>query len=573
MRKTVLITLLIFILTGTTHTYASEHGIFSDISNNYWAKDSIEKLIELGIVNGFKDGTFKPEVNINVDAFIKLTITAIGFTNIENAEDYWATNYINKALELSIIEQEQFDTYDRIITREEMASITAKALGYMEDKDDIQHDFLFVNNCIRDFYNISDKYLQDVVESYYYGLVTGKSNGFDPKGNATRADAATVILRLLDKDSRIPIFIPPVVTENDIKKDENNKMYFDLVRYCNYKNNTHKANLEKFLCRIFECPNGEPTSVKLMYAMDKVYQKNNGYVFLEQLGEDTHPIGVKYSCVDKIENSYELVDLVDNSEVDFCIKHSKHDTNSSYDFNLNYKIHGMSYIDRYYKYNTMFDTIFLYLYKDKFPLVKEKFIEILTFAENMDVDEYSYIINLNNRQMYVEINKDNSVSFDFSIKGGKVKSIDEDKSSNENQPPQSAPNFSLKDMNGKVHDLTDYKGKKVYIKFWSSWCSHCVNGLDEINNLAKDDDDFEILTIVSPGYKGEKDEEDFIKWFSNLDYKNMNVLLDESGKIVKSYGITAYPTSIYINKDGFIVKRVLGHETNSNIIKEFSNME
>lgn len=570
MKKTVLFITLIFMLVNNTYVNATEQIFFTDVPKDYWAKDSIEKLVESGIVNGFNDGTFKPKNNINVDAFIKLTVTAIGFSNIKNANGYWATNYINKALELSIIDKGQFDTYERSITREEMASITIKALGYVEDKDDIQNDFVFIKNNIRDFYNIADKYLQDVVESYYYGLVTGKSSGFDPKSNATRADAVTVILRLLDKESRKPILIPPVIAESDIKKDENNKMYFDFVRYNNYK---ISKKGKKDICRISECPNGEITALQLMYAMDKVYQKNYGYVYLQQLGEDSHPIGIKYNCIDEIENSYDLVDLVNNSEVEFCIKHSKHDTISSYNISLNHKTHLMSYMDRYYKYQEMFDTMLLYLYDDKFPVIKEKFLEILTYADNSDVDKYSYIINLNDREMYVVIDKEQSVSIDVTIKGGNIEHIEENDATNDEQISEPAPYFSLKDINGKIHNLKDYKGKKVFIQFWSSWCSHCVNGLDEIDTLSEKENDFVVLTIVSLGYKGEKSEEKFMKWFNNLDYKNMTVLLDENGEIVKSYDVTAYPTAVYVNKDGFIVNRVLGHETNSYIIKAFSNME
>ena len=41
---------------------------------------------------------------------------------------------------------------------------------------------------------------------------------------------------------------------------------------------------------------------------------------------------------------------------------------------------------------------------------------------------------------------------------------------------QPAFNFSLRDTSGKQHTLADYKGKKVYIKYWASWCSVCLGG-------------------------------------------------------------------------------------------------
>ena len=83
----------------------------------------------------------------------------------------------------------------------------------------------------------------------------------------------------------------------------------------------------------------------------------------------------------------------------------------------------------------------------------------------------------------------------------------------------------------------------MYIKFWASWCSICLAGLDEVNTLASENNDFEVITIVSPGFRGEKNSEDFKKWFSGLEYKNLTVLLDEEGTIANKYEVRGYPTS------------------------------
>ncbi|WP_277584304.1 TlpA family protein disulfide reductase [Psychrobacillus antarcticus] len=133
---------------------------------------------------------------------------------------------------------------------------------------------------------------------------------------------------------------------------------------------------------------------------------------------------------------------------------------------------------------------------------------------------------------------------------------------NENQ----APTFDLMDVDGNTHSLSDYAGKKVYIKFWASWCSICLSGLEEINTLAVEEKDFVVLTIVSPGYNNEKKSDDFIKWFKGVeDVSSIPVLLDEDGSIAKQYQVRGYPTSAFINADGELIKTQAGHLSNEQI--------
>ena len=153
---------------------------------------------------------------------------------------------------------------------------------------------------------------------------------------------------------------------------------------------------------------------------------------------------------------------------------------------------------------------------------------------------------------------------------GEKKTTSEIKTINEGEK---ATAFELKDLQGKSHKLSDYAGKKVYIKYWASWCSICLAGLDEINTLAAEDKDFVVITIVSPSFRGEKNSEDFKKWFSGLDYKNLTVLLDEDGKVSNKYGIRGYPTSVVVGSDGSLAKTLLGHNGNGQIRAEFKEVK
>ena len=137
-----------------------------------------------------------------------------------------------------------------------------------------------------------------------------------------------------------------------------------------------------------------------------------------------------------------------------------------------------------------------------------------------------------------------------------------------------APSFELVDTKGDTYNLADYKGKKVYVKFWASWCSICLAGLEELNTLAGEEQDFVVLSIVSPNFNNEKKRDAFIKWFNGAEgTSNIKVLLDEDGAIAKQYNIRAYPTSSYIGSDGKLIQTLPGHVSNPQIIEKFKSIQ
>ena len=132
---------------------------------------------------------------------------------------------------------------------------------------------------------------------------------------------------------------------------------------------------------------------------------------------------------------------------------------------------------------------------------------------------------------------------------------------------------SFKTFDGKTVNLSDYKGKKVYIKVWASWCPTCLAGLSEVDSLAANhSDDTVILSVVAPGVNREKKAEDFKEWFSGLDYKNLPVLMAETPDFFKQVGVIGYPTSVFINANGELVQAHPGHLANEDIQKTLDNM-
>jgi thiol-disulfide isomerase/thioredoxin len=127
--------------------------------------------------------------------------------------------------------------------------------------------------------------------------------------------------------------------------------------------------------------------------------------------------------------------------------------------------------------------------------------------------------------------------------------------------------FTLKDTKGKIFKLSTEKGKKVYIKFWATWCPICLGGIDELTKLSEEkanDKDTEIITIVSPGVKGEMSTAKFTSWFEKQGY-NFRVLLDEGGIVAGKFGVRGYPTSVFIDTKGELAKTQVGQVGNNEI--------
>ena len=138
---------------------------------------------------------------------------------------------------------------------------------------------------------------------------------------------------------------------------------------------------------------------------------------------------------------------------------------------------------------------------------------------------------------------------------------------------EAVADFELTAMDGRTYHLSDYKGKKVYLKFWASWCSICLASLPDTDELAKEaSDDYVVLTVVSPGQKGEQAEEAFKKWYQGLDYKDLPVLLDPSGQLLASYGVRSYPTQAFIDKEGKLVKIQPGFMDKETILENLKTM-
>ena len=128
-------------------------------------------------------------------------------------------------------------------------------------------------------------------------------------------------------------------------------------------------------------------------------------------------------------------------------------------------------------------------------------------------------------------------------------------------------------LDGKQVSLADYKGKKIYLKFWASWCPICLSGLADITQLSEmPPKDSVVLTVIAPGVNREKSLEDFKEWFMGVDYHSLPVLVDKDGQFLKKLGVVGYPTSAFIDANGKVVRVQPGHVSNDDIVKTLESL-
>jgi len=130
-----------------------------------------------------------------------------------------------------------------------------------------------------------------------------------------------------------------------------------------------------------------------------------------------------------------------------------------------------------------------------------------------------------------------------------------------------APAFEFVDMDGNIVNNESLKGQKVYMKYWASWCSICLAGLSEVDELFTLDKDFTVYTVVTPNANGEMSQEEFVTWFNGLEQKNIKVLFDMKGQAASEFAVRAFPTSVFIGSDGVLIQATAGHKSNDDIIK------
>ena len=205
--KTITMLLAIMLIIPASIVGAEEGTLpFRDVSGTFWAKDEINSLVQLGIVSGFEDNTFRPQDPVTREQFAQL-ITLSFFldlptddkqTFMDVSQSRWSYPAIEASKEFLTgyypPSGRAFFNPTSSATREDVAVALVKTLGY--EPDDLQNA-----DILRYYYdsdNISPNLRTYMALAVEKKLLTGYQDGrLRPTQAVTRAEAASLLYRVL----------------------------------------------------------------------------------------------------------------------------------------------------------------------------------------------------------------------------------------------------------------------------------------------------------------------------------------------------------------------------------------
>jgi peroxiredoxin len=118
-----------------------------------------------------------------------------------------------------------------------------------------------------------------------------------------------------------------------------------------------------------------------------------------------------------------------------------------------------------------------------------------------------------------------------------------------------APDFSIKDIQGKTFRLSQHRGKPVLIFFGTTWCPGCRTEIPEYKQVHET---YSLrglvvvyINIMEPAKK--------VARFAQTNSITYRVLLDENGEVSRAYNVVGVPMIVLLDREGIVKK--IGHSS------------
>ncbi len=130
--------------------------------------------------------------------------------------------------------------------------------------------------------------------------------------------------------------------------------------------------------------------------------------------------------------------------------------------------------------------------------------------------------------------------------------------------PAKAPDFTLKDLDGKTVHLADLRGRVVLVEFWATWCPPCQASIPGMERLYRS---YAEKGLVVLGVSMDEGSSESLKTFAaekGITYKVVRGDDEVAGK----YLVRSIPSLFLVNKDGMIAKQYLGDGNEDSLEKD-----
>ncbi|MBQ9412114.1 MAG: S-layer homology domain-containing protein [Oscillospiraceae bacterium] len=197
---------------------------FFDLSSEHWAYPAVSRLIEMGVIEGYPDGSFRPDESVTLGEFTKMISAAFyplplpestsrqsgpwwwqlmwasGDFSLYRDMDVYASiiGMIGTAYGEAYFYSEAGAWMDSKLTRQEMAQMMYNVMRNVGAELPDSQRRLEVMDEISDWRTLTDKYRTAISSCYVLGLLNGIDGAFQGRQGMTRAQAAVVLCRLLD---------------------------------------------------------------------------------------------------------------------------------------------------------------------------------------------------------------------------------------------------------------------------------------------------------------------------------------------------------------------------------------
>lgn len=201
MKKLLISMLALIVVIGSITGFAQT---FIDVPTDEWYAPYVDRLTSLGGINGYEDCTFRPENTMTNAEFTK-TVIALTAGKEELGTVHWADNYMQKAVELGVLDEDEVPVseYDEPIKRQRMAKIIAKTMTNVMHEEEIKDVSGYITK-IADWDTTCELCKPYIAQVYAKGIINGYEDGtFGGSKTTTRAEATTMITRMLDKSYRV----------------------------------------------------------------------------------------------------------------------------------------------------------------------------------------------------------------------------------------------------------------------------------------------------------------------------------------------------------------------------------